>query len=91
MIRPFSQQGTVELKENVYRLRDGIVLSAVGDYRDTLSKLQDPKYEKHYDNLKIELEGLERFFLSGWFMLLTDISGEFLIREFRKEKNYVEH
>ena len=91
MIRPFSEQGTVELKENVYRLRDGIVLSAVGDYRDVLKKLQDPKYKKHKENLEIEKDSLERFFLGNWFMMLTDINGEFLLREFRKEQNYVEH
>ena len=53
-------------------LANAIVLSAVKDYRRSSSKRT--------------MEEIERFFRSGWFRVLTNIDGEQLIRDLRKEK-----
>ena len=53
-------------------LANAIVLQAVKDYR-------------LYDDEK-ELAGIERFFRSGWFGILTNIDPEILIAKLREEK-----
>ena len=53
-------------------LANAIVLSAVKDYRRSSSKRT--------------MEEIERFFRSGWFRVMTNIDGEQLIRDLRKEK-----
>lgn len=53
-------------------LANAIILMAVKDYRQT--------------KCESTLTEIERFFRSGWFRMLTNINGEQLIRELRKEK-----
>lgn len=53
-------------------LANAIVLQAVKDYR-------------LHDNEQ-QLARIERFFLSGWFGVLTNINPEVLIAKLRKEK-----
>ena len=53
-------------------LANAIILMAVKDYRQT--------------ECESTLTEIERFFRSGWFRMLTNINGEQLIRELRKEK-----
>lgn len=59
-------------RENWQDLANAVVLQAVQDYR--LSN--DPR----------DLEELERFFLSDWFRLLTDLSPDCLLSLLRREK-----
>lgn len=57
-------------------LANTIVELAVKDYRKAL------KYHyKHPDNLEYsdEVSNLERFFRSGWYGMLTDLNGEYLM------------
>ena len=53
-------------------LANAIILKAVKDYRQSKSERT--------------MEEIERFFRSGWFRVLTNIDGEQLIRDLRKEK-----
>ena len=59
-------------RENWEDLANAVVLQAVQDYR--LSN--DPR----------DLEELERFFLSDWFRLLTDLEPDYLLSLLRREK-----
>ena len=53
-------------------LANAIILKAVKDYRQSKSDRT--------------MEEIERFFRSGWFRVLTNIDGEQLIKDLRKEK-----
>ena len=55
-------------------LANAIILKAVKDYRQS--------------KCVRTMEEIERFFRSGWFRVLTNINGEQLIRDLRKEKDY---
>ena len=63
-------------------LANAIVLSAVKDYRAALKRLSH-----HPDNefARGEVDSLECFFRSGWYSVLTDVDGEFLIQKLREE------
>ena len=70
--------------ENEYgaeRFANAIVMQAVKDYRYNYAR-----YKKHTCDAKAkdELERLERFFKSKWFAQLTDIDGEWILKEIRK-------
>ena len=70
--------------ENEYgaeRLANAIVMQAVRD-----SRYNYARYQKHMCDAtaKDELERLERFFKSKWFAQLTDIDGEWILKEIRK-------
>ena len=54
-------------------LANAIVLQAVKDYRLT--------------DDEAELAEIERFFRSGWFVVLSKVDPEYLIRNLRKEKS----
>ena len=56
------------------KLAEAIILQAVKDYRKAL------KYDARGRKREIE-----RFFRSGWFTILTNVSGEMLIRKLRTE------
>lgn len=60
--------------DGVERLCKAIILSVVDDYRDAL---------KARDIYKMQTA--EKFFRSGWFQLMTDVDGEYLISKIRKE------
>lgn len=55
-------------------LANAIILQAVKDYRKALK--HDERGRKRE---------IENFFRSGWFTVLTNISGEMLIRKLRAE------
>ena len=63
-------------------LANAIILQAVRDYREALSK-----YNAHYekDTFRYEKESIERFFRSGWFGVLTNLDPEVLIRKLCEE------
>lgn len=58
--------------ENYEKLAEAIILLAVEDYRK--SCCNQTRY------------AIERFFRSDWFMVLTDIDGEKLIKKLRAER-----
>lgn len=56
-------------------LANGIILQAVKDYRNTKSN--------------VIRKNIEDFFRSEWFVVLTDLDGEMLITELRKEREKI--
>lgn len=61
------------MDEGYKELAAAIVERAVWDYRNAL------KYKK-----KSEIHSLEKFFLSGWFELLSDYDGDEIMRIIRR-------
>ena len=61
------------MDESYKELAAAIVERAVWDYRNAL------KYKK-----KSEIHSLEKFFLSGWFELLSDYDGDEVMRIIRR-------
>ena len=59
-------------RENYEKLAEAIILQAVKDYRDSCS------YQMRCS--------IERFFRSEWFMVLTTLDGEMLIKRLREER-----
>ena len=63
-------------------LANAIILQAVKDYRKAL------RYEclaVNNSKYKADIDEIERFFRSGLFEAITNISGEYLIRKLRSE------
>lgn len=59
-----------------HALVNAIVMQAVKDYRTALKD----------DDTQVKHE-CERFFRSSWFTFLTDVDGEIIIREVRRQNN----
>ena len=75
--------GSKNLAEDPYeRLANAIVLQAVSDYRVALKKIK--AHPKNREAISEALE-IEKFFRSGWYSILTDVDGEYLIRRLRDE------
>lgn len=64
------------------RLANAIILQAVKDYRDANKKLVRGKVNKDAEIEKKEVLG---FFRSDWFIALTEIDPEMLIRKLDEE------
>ena len=64
------------------KLANAIVLETAKDYRKALKKLS--KYPGNAD-ARIEKEKCERFFRSKWYVGLTSVDGEMLIRKLQEE------
>ena len=60
-------------QKGIENLCNAIILQAVKDYRKACDD-----YAR---------ESIEHFFTSDWFKWLTDINGEWLLRELKKEVN----
>ncbi|MBQ6025961.1 MAG: hypothetical protein IJL20_10175 [Lachnospiraceae bacterium] len=75
--------GSKNLAEDPYeRLANAIVLQAVSDYRTALKKIK--AHPKNREAISEALE-IENFFRSGWYSILTDVDGEYLIRRLQEE------
>ena len=75
--------GNKNLTEDPYeRLANAIVLQAVSDYRVALKKIK--AHPKNREAIGEALE-IEKFFRSGWYSILTDVDGEYLIRRLQDE------
>ena len=62
-------------------LANAIIEQAVKDYRTALAyHLKHPGNPKYQQNVC----EIERFFRSNWYNALTDLGGEYLIREIRR-------
>lgn len=72
-----------DLGENPYeRLANGIILQAVSDYRSVLRRImRNPECKSALQDAL----ALERFFHSGWYRILTEVDGDYLIDSLRKE------
>ena len=75
--------GSKNLAEDPYeRLANAIVLQAVSDYRVALKKIK--AHPKNREAISEAVE-IEKFFRSGWYSILTDVDGEYLIRRLQDE------
>lgn len=75
--------GNKNLAEDPYeRLANAIILQAVADYRVALKKIK--AHPKNREAISEALE-IEKFFRSGWYSILTDVDGEYLIRRLQDE------
>ena len=75
--------GNKNLAEDPYeRLANAIILQAVADYRVVLKKIK--AHLKNREAISEALE-IEKFFRSGWYGILTDVDGEYLIRRLQDE------
>ena len=75
--------GSKNLAEDPYeRLANAIVLQAVSDYRVALKKIK--AHPKNREAISEALE-IEKFFRSGWYSILTDVDGEYLIQRLQDE------
>ncbi|MCD8021501.1 MAG: hypothetical protein LUF30_00445 [Lachnospiraceae bacterium] len=63
-------------------LCNAIIIQAVKDYRIALKALKRNPNSMAALDTKREVE---RFFRSQWYMVLTDVDGEFLIRKLNEE------
>ena len=63
-------------------LANAIVLQAVKDYREVLARAASYSAKDCYRRSK---DDLERFFLSGWFGVLTNLDPELLIGRLKQE------
>ena len=63
-------------------MANAIVLQAVSDYRVALKKIK--AHPKNREAISEALE-IEKFFRSGWYSILTDVDGEYLIRRLQDE------
>ena len=64
-------------------LANGIILKAVDDYRSARKTLaRDP------DNVlaQRQVSQCEKFFLSGWFQVLSNVDGSFVLKKLKAEE-----
>lgn len=66
-----------EISKCYENLANGIIILAVEDYREALKTKN-----------KGEIIALERFFLSAWYSILTNLPGEVIIDKIREECGY---
>ncbi|MFR1761873.1 hypothetical protein [Frisingicoccus sp.] len=64
------------------KLVNGIILTAVDDYRIALRMLKKKPRDSNARGMKMSVE---RFFKSDWFTVLTAIDGKMLIRKLKEE------
>lgn len=63
-------------------LAEAIILKAVDDYRHTSKRLLAKPND---DRLQMRKAEIERFFLSSWFQVLTDLDGKMLLQKLQAE------
>lgn len=91
--RPLAHQQTRTIAAaggvNMYTRRDewsdlaeAIILKAVDDYRHTSKRLLAKPDD---DRLTLRKAEIERFFLSSWFQVLTDLDGKQLLQKLQAE------
>ncbi len=69
-------------KEEAYEnLANAIIVSAADDYKEAyLRVMRNPDS----DDAKQDLKGIEHFFYSDWFLLLTKVDADYLLRKIRE-------
>lgn len=70
---------SVDCGDPYQNLANAIVLEAVRDYREALRCYRRNGEEND------EMRRCERFFRSAWYEMLTEVDGEYLIEQLRKE------
>ena len=71
-----------ERSMNYGRLANGIILKAVDDYRSARKTLaRDPENAL----AQRQVSQCEKFFLSDWFKVLTNVDGGFILKKLKAE------
>lgn len=73
-------------------LANAIIIQAVKDYRDEVLWLdyhkpiipEDEENDDYKEHLAEKIS-IERFFLSGWFSMISDLDGKILLEKLKKE------
>jgi hypothetical protein len=66
------------------KLGNAVVLQAVKDWRDAVKRLKKNPKNFEADNMK---KDCEKFFLSQHFSIYTDLDGEALLHQLKKEES----
>lgn len=74
-----------QIEDPYENLANAIILQAAKDYRKALGTLKNNP--KSYAARRLKKE-VEKFFLSSWFVELTDLDGEVLMQDLRKEADW---
>lgn len=77
-----SKESHCVCEDSYERLANAIILQAVEEYRGAMKIRKNNPQNRDAEN---EILRIERFFRSDWFMALTTIDGEYLIRILRSE------
>lgn len=89
-MKPYSELANANIIQAVSEIAKAIVLSAIDDYRRELKwlnyLLKEPSFNgKRIVETKREIDKIEEFFRSEWYSLITNISGDDVIRKIRME------
>ena len=76
-------------KENWEDLAIAVIAAQAEDYRALRKQLRETPRMREIDRLVIEVEilGIEMFFLSDWFCMLTDVDGGMILERLKKEED----
>ena len=76
-------------KENWEDLAIAVIAAQAEDYRALRKQLRETPRMREIDRLLIEVEilGIEMFFLSDWFCMLTDVDGGMILGRLKKEED----
>ena len=80
---------TEPMQENLEDLAIAIIASQAEDYRAYRKQLRENPRMGDDKRLLIEVEilGIEMFFLSDWFCLLTKVDGAMILKRLKKEED----
>ena len=80
---------TGPMQENLEDLANAIIIQQAEDYRAYRKQLRENPRMGDDKRLLIEVEilGIEMFFLSDWFCLLTKVDGEMILKRLKKEED----
>ena len=80
---------TEPMQENLEDLANAIIIQQAADYRAYRKQLRENPRMGDDKRLLIEVEilGIEMFFLSDWFCLLTKVDGAMILKRLKKEED----
>ena len=80
---------TEPMQENLEDLVNAIIIQQAADYRAYRKQLRENPRMGDDKRLLIEVEilGIEMFFLSDWFCLLTKVDGAMILKRLKKEED----
>ena len=83
------RENTEPMRENWEDLAIAVIAAQAEDYRALRKQLRETPRMREIDRLLIEVEilGIEMFFLSDWFCMLTDVDGGMILERLKKEED----
>ena len=68
-------------------LTQAIIVQAIKDYREAVRTLKRPAKEERYMKARQTIREVKVFLKSGWFEVLTDADGEYILKRLEVEAN----